>query len=68
MKRGDRVVTTHVLQTKMALSPCADAHFQCPVMAGTSIYDFNVETLEGQTVSLSKFRGKVLLIINLATF
>lgn len=37
-------------------------------MANKSIYDFSVETLDGQAVPLSNFRGKVLLIINVATF
>jgi len=33
----------------------------------TSIYDFDVRTLAGETVSLSQFRGKVLLIVNTAS-
>lgn len=33
-----------------------------------SIYDFSAETLDGQSVPLSNYRGKVLLIVNLATF
>uniref|UniRef100_G3NCW5 Glutathione peroxidase n=1 Tax=Gasterosteus aculeatus aculeatus TaxID=481459 RepID=G3NCW5_GASAC len=33
-------------------------------MACKSIYDFSVETLDGQLVPLSNYRGKVLLIIN----
>lgn len=37
-------------------------------MANKSIYDFSPETLDGQTVPLSNYRGKVLLIINVATF
>ena len=32
-----------------------------------SIYDFSLTTRSGGTVSLSKFRGKVLLIVNTAT-
>ncbi|TMS56497.1 glutathione peroxidase [Imbroritus primus] len=33
----------------------------------TSIYDFDVRTLAGETVSLGQFRGKVLLIVNTAS-
>ena len=32
-----------------------------------SIYDFDVRTLAGETVSLGQFRGKVLLIVNTAS-
>ena len=32
-----------------------------------SIYDFNVKTIDGDTISLSKYRGKVLLIVNVAS-
>lgn len=32
-----------------------------------SIYDFSVKTQDGRTVSLSEYRGKVLLIVNTAT-
>uniref|UniRef100_A0A8C5ALG1 Glutathione peroxidase n=1 Tax=Gadus morhua TaxID=8049 RepID=A0A8C5ALG1_GADMO len=37
-------------------------------MCDKSIYDFMAESLDGQSVPLSKYRGKVLLIVNLATF
>lgn len=37
-------------------------------MANKSIYDFSAETLDGQLVPLRNYRGKVLLIINVATF
>lgn len=32
-----------------------------------SIYDFKVETIDGQEVSMSKYKGKVLLIVNVAS-
>jgi glutathione peroxidase len=32
-----------------------------------SIYEFSAETLRGETVSLSDYRGKVLLIVNTAS-
>lgn len=31
------------------------------------VYDFSVQTLAGETVSLSQYRGKVLLIVNTAS-
>lgn len=37
-------------------------------MANKSIYDFSAETLDGVTVPLGDFRGKVLLVVNVATF
>jgi glutathione peroxidase len=33
-----------------------------------SIYDFNVETLQGEMTDLSNYKGDVLLVINVATF
>ncbi len=33
----------------------------------TNVYDFSAKTLEGEDVSLSKFRGQVLLIVNTAS-
>ncbi|KAG9345958.1 hypothetical protein JZ751_007773, partial [Albula glossodonta] len=66
-KIAEYVGDDHILPWKVQeLTP--EAHSQCPIMAGTSIYDFTVETLEGQPISLSAFRGKVLLIVNVATF
>jgi len=32
-----------------------------------NIYGFNVLDIDGNTVSLSKYRGKVVLIVNVAT-
>lgn len=38
-------------------------------MSATSqqVYDFSVQTLSGETVSLAQYRGKVLLIVNTAS-
>jgi glutathione peroxidase len=36
-------------------------------MAGTSIYDFEAQTISGQPVQLADQRGKVLLIVNTAS-
>src|SRR5687768_14811399 len=32
-----------------------------------SIYDFNLRTIDGQEISLSKFKGKKMLIVNVAS-
>uniref|UniRef100_A0A453QYX8 Glutathione peroxidase n=1 Tax=Aegilops tauschii subsp. strangulata TaxID=200361 RepID=A0A453QYX8_AEGTS len=32
-----------------------------------SIYDFTVKDIDGKNVSLSKFKGKALLIVNVAS-
>uniref|UniRef100_A0AC34RJE3 Glutathione peroxidase n=1 Tax=Panagrolaimus sp. JU765 TaxID=591449 RepID=A0AC34RJE3_9BILA len=37
-------------------------------LANQSIYDFQVETLQGEFTDLSQYKGQVLLIINVATF
>lgn len=34
---------------------------------GMSIYDINVKTIDGQEISMSKYKGKVLLIVNVAS-
>ena len=36
-------------------------------MAQTSIYDFKVQDRKGQEISLSQYRGKLILIVNTAT-
>ena len=33
----------------------------------TTLYDFQAESIDGKTVKLSKFKGKVLLIVNTAS-
>lgn len=32
-----------------------------------SIYDFKVQTIDGEEISLNKYRGKTLLIVNVAS-
>ena len=32
-----------------------------------NIYDFNVKTIDGKEISMSKYKGKVLLIVNVAS-
>jgi glutathione peroxidase len=33
-----------------------------------TVYDFSVEKLDGEFIDLNQYRGKVLLIVNVATF
>lgn len=37
------------------------------VGSNKSVYDFKITTLEGQTLALSKFKGKKILIVNTAS-
>lgn len=37
------------------------------IMTATTIYQFNVETINGQNISLDVFKDKVLLIVNTAS-
>jgi len=37
------------------------------LFADTSIYDFKVKTIEGNTVKLDKYKNKVMLIVNVAS-
>ncbi len=32
-----------------------------------NLYDFNVKTIDGEEISMSKYKGKVLLIVNVAS-
>ena len=38
-----------------------------PAGKATSVYDFKVTTIDGQKVDLAKYKGKVLLIVNVAS-
>jgi glutathione peroxidase len=38
-----------------------------PLPGGTSAYDFSFETLDGEPLPLSRFRGKVILVVNTAS-
>ncbi|MBQ8062016.1 MAG: glutathione peroxidase [Bacteroidales bacterium] len=39
----------------------------CASMSAQSVYDFKVKDMDGKEVSLSDYKGKVLLIVNTAT-
>ncbi len=38
-----------------------------PLVAGDSVYDFKVKNIKGEEVDLSGYKGKVLLIVNVAS-
>lgn len=47
--------------------PIACSRDHCPAPADRSIFDFSAETINGETISLSSFRGKkAFLIVNVA--
>jgi glutathione peroxidase len=39
----------------------------CAIQPGKTVYDFTVKDIEGKDVSLSQYKGKVLLIVNVAS-
>lgn len=53
------------LMLPLYLSP--DAGSGSSVQA-KSIYDFTVKDIEGQDVSLSKYKGDVVMIVNVASY
>lgn len=48
----------------MVFLPLLAAAFMSPA----TIYDFKVKDIEGHDVSLSKFKGKVVMVVNVASF
>lgn len=55
MKKGIRIAT--VLLIVSSLASASEA----------SLYDISVETIDGETVSLDRYRGRVMLIVNVAS-
>src|ERR1700752_295459 len=43
------------------------AAFKHPSGGGKTVYDFRVKTIDGEEISLSKFKGKKLLLVNVAS-
>jgi len=52
-----------------ALGLCAEGGERTPApdKKAESIYDFTVRDIDGEQVSLSKYRGQVCLIVNVAS-
>jgi glutathione peroxidase len=38
-----------------------------PAMFGASVYDYSMKNIDGKNVALSSFKGKVLLVVNVAS-
>ena len=45
----------------------SDGHTAVPHCEGKSLYDFSVRNSEGTMESLDRLKGKVVLIVNVAT-
>ena len=41
--------------------------FAAPLFAGSSLYDFSLPSIDGQPTSLSNYKGKVVLLVNVAS-
>ena len=54
---------------KSAARKCLSGHLQLhsKVSRMSTIYDFTATTLEGDDVSMAKYRGRVVLVVNTAT-
>lgn len=59
------MIGTHILS--LAATLAASFAIGATTKAPSSVYDFSMKTIDGKTVSLSKYRGKVLLIVNVAS-
>src|SRR3954452_5295599 len=53
--------------TFLALTPWAMVSAQAESKKPSSVFDFNMKDIEGKDVPLSRFQGKVLLIVNTAS-
>jgi glutathione peroxidase len=51
----------------VAEAPAAARAPTAPVAQGEPVIDHQVQTLQGETISLSKYRGSVLLVVNTAS-
>ena len=55
------------LAATLAASFAINGVSKATVHAPTTIYDFSMKTIDGKVVPLSKFKGKVLLVVNVAS-
>jgi glutathione peroxidase len=45
----------------------ASVPFAAPLYAGASVYNFTLPSIDGEPVSLSSYKGKVILLVNVAS-
>lgn len=45
----------------------ASLSFAAPMFAGANLYDFTLPSIEGEPTSLSSYKGKVILLVNVAS-
>ena len=45
----------------------ASASFAAPLFAGASVYNFTLPSIDGEPTSLSSYKGKVILLVNVAS-
>ena len=72
MHRVEANITTSNMITVLALATtalygCQPSKVQAPVPAAKSIYEFTMKDIDGKDVPLKKFKGKVLLVVNVAS-
>ena len=59
---------THVLASLLVVLGCVSASLASSSSpSATTIYDFKMKNIDGKEVKLSKFKGKVLLVVNVAS-
>ena len=56
-----------IIRVSLVLALCNGCSRQEGAVRVTSLYDIDVETIEGKTVAMEFYRGKVLLIVNTAS-
>ncbi len=61
------MITTALIAASLALAACNAVVPAASKPAGT-IYDFKMKNIEGKEVPLSKYKGKVLLVVNVASY
>lgn len=64
------ITGTHTMaddETKPAVAAPETAVKKADPKAAESVHDFTVKTLDGKDIKLSKYKGKVLLVVNVAS-
>ena len=51
----------------IGITSASSKKYNAPNPIGLSIYDFKLKTLDGKEISLSQFKGKKLLLVNVAS-